>query len=84
MNICIERDNQKQWKYTNKTKTVNNVFSQLDVHKEGRWWVVPTDLIYRQTSTISRTFTGNENVDHSDVVGASPVGVAPTTTSFST
>ena len=27
---------------------------------------------------------GNEIVDHSDVVGASPVGAAPTTSSFST
>ena len=27
---------------------------------------------------------GNKIVDHSDVVGASPVGAAPTTSSFST
>ena len=27
---------------------------------------------------------GNKIVDHSDVVGASPVGTAPTTSSFST
>ena len=39
---------------------------------------------YRQTSNISRTLVGNEIVDHSDVVGASPVGAAPTTSSFST
>ena len=39
---------------------------------------------YRQTSDISRTWVGNNIVDHSDVVGASPVGVAPTTSSFST
>ena len=36
---------------------------------------------YRQTSKISRTLVGNELVDHSDVVGASPVGAAPTTSS---
>ena len=41
-------------------------------------------LMYRQVSNISRTLVGNENVDHSDVVGASPVGAAPTTSSFST
>ena len=37
---------------------------------------------YRKTSNISRTLVGNEIVDNSDVVGASPVGAAPTTSSF--
>ena len=40
-------------------------------------------LIYRKTSNIKGTLVGNKIVDHSDVVGASPVGAAPTT-SFST
>ena len=40
--------------------------------------------IYRKVSNISRTLVGNKCVDHSDVVGASPVGAAPTTSSFST
>ena len=35
------------------------------------------------TSDIRRTLVGNTIVDHSDVVGASPVGAAPTTSSFS-
>ena len=39
---------------------------------------------YRQVSNISRTLVGNQIVDHSDVVGASPVGAAPTTSSFFT
>ena len=39
---------------------------------------------YRKTSNIGRTIVGNEIVDRSDVVGASPVGAAPTTFSFST
>ena len=39
---------------------------------------------YRNTSNIRRTLVGNKIVDHSDVVGASPVGAAPTTSSFST
>ena len=39
---------------------------------------------YRQVSNIRRTLEGNKIVDHSDVVGASPVGAAPTTSSFST
>ena len=42
------------------------------------------ELIYRQVSNIRRTLQGNKIVDHSDVVGASPVGAAPTTSSFST
>ena len=43
-----------------------------------------TQLTYRQVSNIRRTLVGNWIVDHSDVVGASPVGAAPTTSSFST
>ena len=39
---------------------------------------------YRETSNISRTLVGNAIIDHSDVVGASPAGAAPTTSSFST
>ena len=39
---------------------------------------------YRKTSNIRHTLVGNKIVDHSDVVGASPVGAAPTISSFST
>ena len=39
---------------------------------------------YRQVSNIRHTLGGNKIVDNSDVVGASPVGAAPTTSSFST
>ena len=39
---------------------------------------------YRETSNIIRTLTDNKIIDNSDVVGASPVGVALTTSSFST
>ena len=39
---------------------------------------------YSQTSNISLTLVGNKIVHHSDVVGASPAGAAPTTSSFST
>ena len=45
---------------------------------------VSYQLAYRQVSNIRRTLVGNKIVDHSDVVGASPVGAAPTTSSFST
>ena len=38
---------------------------------------------YRKTSNISHTLVGILIVDNSEVVGASPVGAAPTTSSFS-
>ena len=39
---------------------------------------------YCKTSNVRRTLVGYKIVDHSDVVGTSPVGAAPTTSSFST
>ena len=45
---------------------------------------VKVALSYHQTSNIIRTLLGNIIADHADVVGASPVGAAPTTSSFST
>ena len=39
---------------------------------------------YHQTSNTSHTLVGNKIIDHSDVIGASPVGADPTTSSFST
>ena len=39
---------------------------------------------YREASNIWGTLEGNEIVDPADEVGASPVGAAPTTSSFST
>ena len=54
----------------------------------GKWphfiYTLILDAIYRKVSYIRRTIVGNKIVDHSDVVGASPVGAAPTTSSFST
>ena len=46
----------------------------------------PTQLNWQcsQVSNISGTLVSNKIVDHSDVVGASPVGAAPTTSSFAT
>ena len=41
-------------------------------------------VIYRQVSNIRRILVGNKIVDPSDVVGASPVDAAPTTSLFST
>ena len=39
---------------------------------------------YHQVSDMRCTLVDNYIVDHSDVLGASPVGAAPTTSSFST
>ena len=41
-------------------------------------------VYWGEVSNISRTLIGNKIADHSDVVGASPVGAAPITFSFST
>ena len=43
------------------------------------WWPK-----YHKSSNISHTFVDNHIADHSDVVGTSPVGAAPTTSSFLT
>ena len=42
------------------------------------------DITYHKTSNIKGTLIGNKIVEHSDAVGASPVGAASTTSSFST
>ena len=41
----------------------------------------PWEVWYRKTSNISHTLVYNKIFDHSDVVGASPVGADPTTSS---
>ena len=58
--------------------------SYLYFHYSNTAWARVIMRVYRQVSNISRTLVGNKIVDHSDVVGASPVGAAPTTSSFST
>ena len=40
--------------------------------------------IYHRTSNISRALVGDKTIDHSHVVGASPISAAPTTSLFST
>ena len=50
-----------------------------------RWSDRVSAVLHRKTSNKRCNFVANETVDHSDVVGASPVGTAPATTfSFST
>ena len=41
-------------------------------------------IVKPKDAHIRRTLVGNKIVDHCDVVGASPIGAAPTTSSFST
>ena len=57
-----------------------------DILPKNMWYDYQSMCIetYRQVSDIRRILVGNSMVDHSDVVGASPVGAAPTTSSFST
>ena len=55
------------------------MFPEMNSEHQGLTWIC-----YCQTSNINHTLVSNKNVDHSDVVGASPVGAAPTTSSFST
>ena len=38
--------------------------------------------MYRQNCNINRTLVGKKIAEHSDVAGASPVGAAPTKSSF--
>ena len=53
----------------------------MKVNNHNKTWKV---VKYCQISNISGTLVVNRIDDHSDVVGASPVGAAPTTSSFST
>ena len=59
---------------------MNVAVSENSQHHQG----LNTRGKYCQVSDISRTSVGNNIVDLSDVVGASPVGAAPTTSSFLT
>ena len=67
--------------FESKSKSLNDRRYQLLQH-------LPSDshriINYRQVSNIRRTLVDNQIVDLSDVEGASPVGAAPTTSSFST
>ena len=56
----------------------------LPRHQQSWWYWDWLCRIYRKISNIRRILVGNIIVDHSDVVGTSPVGAAPTTSSLST
>ena len=65
-------------------------FANILMLKTGyfrRYWYAEALLAHILSDNLKplrRTFLGNEIVDHSDVVGASPVGATPTPSSFST
>ena len=59
------------------TELKSQAFIMLNCHETYK-------LHSRHTSNITGTLVGNKTVDHSDVVGAPPVGAAPTTSSFLT
>ena len=69
-------------------KNVLIILKNWEINEQRKiGWVTLTpdmNIEYRQTTNISHTLVSNKIIDISDVVGASPVGVAPTTSSFST
>ena len=89
---CVEQP------YTTVTFSKSLTIDSSRLAREGELWGVfcefqvlivscachcQTNVIYRKASNIRHTLAGNKIVDHSDVVGASPVEAAPTTSSFS-
>ena len=82
------------WKYLHRTWVRPSTATMCmwllhcdDVMLAWLWlWYCINEMIYihRKTSNTRLTLVGNKIVDHSDVVGASPVGAAPPTSSFST
>ena len=54
-----------------------------DSYSWNKQWLMTSKNKYRKTFHIRRTLVGIKIVDHSDLVGASLVGAAPTTSSLS-
>ena len=65
---------------------LNNGMSYANISKPFQFDVLKNykQEEYLQSSNIGRTLVSNKLVDDSGVVGASPVGAAPTASSFST
>ena len=79
------------WKYTWMAYHINGLVQQyvtpLLTHWSNTFLALThqnADTEYHKSSNISHTPVGNEFFYHSDVVGTSPVGAAPTISSFST
>ena len=69
--------NEYKWNLNHNTRILihENVFENVFKQAVILQWASMC-IEYRKTSNIRRTLGGNEIVDHSDVVGASPVGAA--------
>ena len=61
---------------------LHNCVNTNDMVMKGARVSTPMLLTYSKISNIRGTLISNQIVDHSDVVGALPVGDAPTTSSF--
>ena len=92
--VCSLKVMPSSWRLASRTRRQNDgnlAGLDLNVCKYAcnhclEWKMItqPKEISYRQVSNIRCTLVGNKIVDHSDVVGAPPVGAAPTTSSFST
>ena len=84
--FCITNTELVDGIWTNDGEFIDaNISFQASMNKNALPDFLENDMAdYRKTYDISRTLVGNKIVDNSDVVGASPVGAAPTTSSFST
>ena len=69
------------WQFLLNTYSYHSHFAILLIFALCLW---TGNNLYRKISNIRHILIGNKIVDHSDVDGASPVGAAPTTSSFST
>ena len=72
------------WEVRGPVIVMQSYLLSIYIQKKNCRTVQPIITEYCQTPNISCTWMGNKIVDHSDVVGASSVGAAPTTSSFST
>ena len=84
MVAILSRGRWVKYKMQQIKKNVSYLVLQLSLPNPLKPGVKSRMKMYREVSNISSTLVGNKIVDHSDEVGASPVGAAPTTSSFST
>ena len=69
------------------SKAMGNIMGQCSQminhnHMGAHWFQIKLDLDNADITIKPRMLVGNKIIDHSDVIGASPVGAAPTTSSF--
>ena len=69
--LAVAREAQRLIELTTASLLFPDVSSTL--YSQYEWFNICESHIYRQVSNIRRTLVGNKIVNHSDVVGASPV-----------